>query len=251
MFIDESGSPKFYGRRKRPLWLEDGFQPVLLLGLLQTKKRKKLRKAVKAFRQRVLSDTLYNSIYSVRQADWFLHAKDDHPEIRSQFFECIREMDYIRCSVIIARKKPDIFINKHNGKPNEFYFDMLHHLIKNLNFAQGTHYSYYLARRNKTNLNAFSTSVERVMERLTFTEDKAPFCTYDCNIIRASECLEMSVLDYLLWAVQRYILKEERRFLTAMKDKYNFIYDIYDTNAQDQFYNKTNLFLLEKITKFK
>ena len=143
VFIDESGSPDFFGKRKRPLWLDDNFQPVLLLGMLVTKHRKKLRMMVEDFQNRILEDSLYNSIYSVSQPNWFLHAKDDHPEVRIQFFEQIRKLDFMNCYVIIARKIPELFINKHNSNPKEFYFDVLYNLIQQFQFEENFEYQFY------------------------------------------------------------------------------------------------------------
>jgi len=45
-------------------------------------------------------------------------------------------------------------------------------------------------------------------------------------------------------------LKKERRFLTALEGKFNLIYDVYDLNAENRFYNIKNPFLLEKASSF-
>ena len=249
LFIDESGSPDFYGKRKRPLWLEDNFSPVLLMGLLATPHRKKLRKTVQAFQEKILADPLYNSIYSVRQPNWFLHAKDDHPEIRIQFFELIRQLDFIDCHIILARKIPQLFHTKHNSNAKEFYFDVLYNMLQQFPFEQKQHYQLYLSRRDSTNSNPFSDAINKTISRLT-KDGSTPFCTYNCDVVKANQYPELSVLDYLLWAVQRYILKRERRFLTALEGKFNLIYDVYDLNAENRFYNIKNPFLLEKASSF-
>jgi len=43
LFIDESGDPFFFGNRNKLLFGTDGFQPYLIIGLIQTKDRKVLR----------------------------------------------------------------------------------------------------------------------------------------------------------------------------------------------------------------
>ncbi len=75
--------------------------------------------------------------------------------------------------------------------------------------------------------------------------------TYRCSIIDAKNSPENSVVDYLLWAVQRYILKGEERFFIALENKYNFIIDLYDDKASDNIYNSENQFRIEKIEKIK
>ncbi len=249
IFIDESGSPDFFGKRKRPLWLDNNFQPLLLLGMIVTKHRGKLRKEVESFQKRILEDSLYNSIYSVKQPNWFLHAKDDHPEVRIQFFEKIRQLNYFDCYIIIARKIPEIFINKHNGNAKEFYFDILHNLIQKFSFTEGSHYQFYLARRDKENLNAFTGAVEKVISK-RIKPDGEPISTYQCQVVTAKDTPELSVLDYMLWAVQRYCLKGERRYFTALEGKFKLIYDVYDKTSENNLYEVGNPFSLDELDSF-
>ena len=77
IFIDETGSPQFYARRKRPLWTEPNFVPIICPGMVTTDDRVRLRKEVVTFQDQILGDILLNSIYSVRQPGWFLHARCD------------------------------------------------------------------------------------------------------------------------------------------------------------------------------
>jgi hypothetical protein len=66
----------------------------------------------------------------------------------------------------------------------------------------------------------------------------------------------MSVVDYLLWAVQRYITKGEGRFFKALLDKYALIIDLYDTEnykklgGNGNYYTASHPFDLEKASKF-
>lgn len=249
IFIDESGSPDFFTRRKRPLWLEDSFQPLLVLGLILVQDRKRLRKAIKEFQNKILLDPLYNSIPSVTASNWFLHAKDDHAEVRIQFFELIRQLDDVRFFAVIARKIPELFIAKHNGNAKEFYFDILQNLIRQIPFEKNQYYQFYLSKRDSTNAKPFSEAVQRVIAKLESQPD-IPYCSFKCDIVKSQEYPELSVVDYLLWAINRYITKGERRFLTALEEKYCVIHDIYDFECANNLYNSANPFLLEKVKDF-
>ena len=217
--------------------------------MITTIQRKKLRKTVVAFLNKILSDPLYNTIYTISQPDWYLHCKDDHPEVRIQFFETIRRMELFECYIIIARKIPELFNNKHKGNANEFYFDILNNLLHQIPIEENKHYRLYLAKRDNPNLAAFREAVKKVTNKLTKT-NKHPFCTYQCDVVTAKDCPEMSVLDYLLWAVQRYIIKKERRYLTALEGKYKLIYDIYEQEGKTKRYNSLTPFNLETASDF-
>ena len=74
LFIDESGDPVYYGNRKKLLVGIEGFQPYLIIGMIETGNRKALRKAVVNFMDRIKADSLYNSILPLLliKADMFM-----------------------------------------------------------------------------------------------------------------------------------------------------------------------------------
>ena len=43
-----------------------------------------------------------------------------------------------------------------------------------------------------------------------------------------AEMPELSIIDYLIWAVQRKLLKSEARYFEALKDKYRVVLNLYD-----------------------
>ncbi len=48
----------------------------------------------------------------------------------ARFFELLRQLPDFAIHIVIGRKKLDAFNCKHNNSPTEFYFDLLHHLLK-------------------------------------------------------------------------------------------------------------------------
>jgi len=60
------------------------------------------------------------------------------------------------------------------------------------------------------------------------------------------------VVDYLLWALQRYILTNDLRYYLALKEKYNLIIDLYDfENNKSNYYSSENRFEKLKAGKFR
>ena len=107
LFIDESGDPTFYGNRKKLLVGTEGFQPYLIIGMIETNDRKALRKAVISFIESIKADSLYNSIPSVAtDKGWYVHARGDHPEIRAKFFELLRNLDGYKAHIHYCQKRP-------------------------------------------------------------------------------------------------------------------------------------------------
>ena len=223
LFIDESGDPMFYGNRKKLLVGTEGFQPYLIIGLLETDNRKALRKAVIDFMENIKSDSMYNSIPSVASSKgWFVHARADHPEIRAKFFEMLRSLKGFKAHIVIAKKQLTIFNRKHNNNPTEFYFDVLHHLLQNRLSDTTIQYNLYLSQRGNNSLHRFEQAVFKALN----SEDKQ--IHYNLEIVPSNDMPELSIIDYLMWAVQRKLLKNEHRYFDALSDKYGTVINLYE-----------------------
>lgn len=248
IYIDECGDPEFFGNRGKLLVGKEGFQPLLMIGMIITENRRALWESVTNFSKLIKSDELYNSIHSVKDDGWYLHAKDDYPDIRTKFFDNLRYLDGYETHIIIGRKKLDIFTDKHNSNSSEFYFDLIHHLLKGKLDDHENEYELFLALRQRNNLDEFRSAVKKAIKEIS-QSDKT--IKYNCNIVKSEFTPEMSIIDYKLWALHRYIIKKEERFYFALKKKYYGIYDIYDsTNKGGKKYTLEDPFDLSKAEEF-
>ncbi len=222
LFIDESGDPFFFANRNKLLVGTEGFQPYLIIGLIQTDNRKALRKAVVSFMENIKADKMYNSIPSVsNQKGWYVHARADHPEIRAKFFEMLRLLPGFKAHIVIAKKNLNIFNRKHNNNPTEFYFDVLHHLLKEVLNDDTKEYNLYLSQRGNNSIHRFEEAVKKALS----SEQKIK---YTLEIVPSIEMPELSIIDYLMWAVQRKLLKGESRYFDALKEKYGSVLNLYE-----------------------
>lgn len=247
-FIDESGDPNFYAKGKRPLWTEPDFEPMLMLGMVVTHNRRALREKVLAFQEEILADPLFNTIYSFRQPDWYLHASKDHSDVRLKFIELLRKTDDIACYVVIGRKIPEIFHSKHNSNAAEFYFDLLNKLLARFDYLPDAHYSLYPSERQSNTLDRFEDALKKTLEVQRKRHDTTRFV---CRITPSREFPELSVIDYLMWALKRHITKEaDQRYFRALEHKFAEIYDVYGNNGQGEIHNAQNPFDLSKTGNF-
>jgi len=247
VFIDESGSPQFYAKKRRPLWIQPDFVPVMFLGMITTNDRSALRQAVAGFQKSVLADPLLNSIYSVSQPNWYLHASSDHSDINLKTVEFIRQLEGFEFHAVIGRKIPEVFFSKHNGNATEFYFDLLYKLLE-LDALEVDHkYRLYLSQRHSNTEQRFSAAFEKAVETKS---KKSGGLTYTCSIVRSQDFPEMSLVDYLMWALQRYILKGEKRYFAALQKHYTSILDVYETEGTGRLYHGEDFFDLSKASSF-
>ena len=250
-YIDESGNPEFYGKRKKLLIGKEGFSPILIIGLVTIINKKHFISEIENFKTNLLKNNRFNIIHSLHQSGWYLHAKDDHPDVRDMFFEFLSKKSF-RGYFIIGRKNLEIFEKKYKGDEKVFYFDLIKNLLKD-RFLDFSEYKIYLSRRSGNGIKPFSEAIEESIAKYnksTKKEDIKP--VYSCNIVPSKFTPELSVVDYQLWALQRYIIKGEKKYFDILKEKYCFIYDIYgkEKKGQSRYFNHENQFDLNKTEPF-
>lgn len=254
-FIDESGDSAFYGNRKKLLAGTEGFQPMLNIGMVSLTDKKQIRAAIVNFMISIKEDPLYNTIYSVKQPNWYLHARGDHPEVRAKFFEFLRNLDGFKCYIVIGRKRLSTFQNKHNNNDSEFYFDLVYHLIKDRLKDETELYQIFLSARQKTTQLYLGNAIAKAVERDNNRRKISKNIQYKFDIVRSEDTPELCIVDYLLWALNRYISNDEERFFKALQSKFNLIIDVYDFEKygmkRGNYYHRTNPFNIENASKFR
>jgi len=171
------------------------------------------------------TDSLYKTIPSVAtDKGWYVHARGDHPEIRAKFFELIRRLNGYKAHVVIAKKDFSVFKDRYNSDPIEFYFDVLHHLLDGKLQHGDSSYKLYLSQRGNNSLHRFEKAVTKALKANDLNS-----VTAQCNleIVPGKEMPELSIVDYLIWAVQRKLLTGESRYFDAMRDKFETITNLY------------------------
>ena len=251
-FIDESGDAAFYANGKRLLVGEKDFKPLLLMGMIEIEDKQSIHKFLISFQEEIKKDPLYNSLKCVKDPDgWYLHAKNDQIEIRTKFVEELRKLNGFRTFVVIGRKRLDLFQSKHNSNESEFYFDMIFHLLKDRLNDENVHYQIFLANRKGNDALKLKEAINKAIQRDNQKRKTKLTIQFDCRTIPSSTTPELSIVDYMLWSLQRYILLKEARYYMALREKYNLIIDLYDyNNYGSNYYSKSNPFDLEKASEF-
>ena len=134
-FLDEAGDSTFFGKGRLPILGQEGVSNCFILGLLKINEPlEPLRKKIRSLQQQIAEDPYYEKVISIQKKKakngYYLHAKNDIPEVRKTAFEFIRSID-CNFEAVVARKIYYLFENKHHSKESEFYADLLSHLLKN------------------------------------------------------------------------------------------------------------------------
>ena len=241
-FLDEAGDTTFFGEGRKILLGSEGVSLSFSIGMVEINADiGETRAKLKVLQKQIEEDAYLNVIPSVKKKTnkngFFFHATDDPPEVRQILYKFIKDLD---CSleIIVARKLPDLFVRKHNGQENEFYADVLSHLIKN-KFMHGDKLVLNIASRGSSTGNqtlelALKKAVSRAKKKNTPDEFKTELCFNVQN--HYTEPL-LNIADYMCWAVQRVFERGEIRYYDFIKEKVALVVDLYDSDRYDNFGN--------------
>lgn len=247
-FLDESGDTSFYGKHLSPLiGIKDGVSLSFLIGMVKFKSDlQTIRQQINALENKIIKDPYYADDQRIQTRaksvnGFYFHASDDPFEVRKTFFDFLKQIDF-SYECVVGRKIPSIFLNKHHRKEDEFYADLLSHLLKNKLALGGDLILNVAARGNCTKNSNLQRALQRATDR--FHKRNTAGVVQTCCVFNVqypyTEPL-LCVPDYLGWAVQRVFEKGELRYYNFMEDKISLVVDIYDTGltGKNKNYYKT------------
>jgi len=221
-FLDEAGDTTFYGKGKTPIVGNEGVSKNFILGMLKINNPlHEVRTKVIQLQDKIANDTYFQGIPSIEKKKanhgYYLHAKDDVPEIRKMAFDLINSID---CSFecVVARKKYDLYEKNHHSKEGEFYLIKYERLV--LNIAE---------RKKCTSLTNLEFGLQKALERAkSKSPDKEHKCCVVFNIQQPTNEPLLNLTDYFCWAIQRVFEKGELRYYDYISNKISLVVDLYD-----------------------
>ncbi|TGL21707.1 hypothetical protein EHQ46_07580 [Leptospira yanagawae] len=247
-FLDEAGDATFYGRGRKPIVGEMGASKSFILGMVKLRTNlENVRQKIYELQNQVATDPYFKSIPSIQKkvssGGFYFHATDDIPEVRKIFFDFISTLD-LSFEAVVARKIIDIFVKKHNRKEDEFYADLLSHLLKN-KFEKNeslvlTIASRGTSTRNHNLENALSKAKTSFINKKPDGEIKREI---KFNIQNQKTEPLLNISDYFCWAIQRVFEKGETRYYDFLREKISLVIDLYDSNKKESwsnYYKKSN-----------
>ncbi len=232
-FIDETGDLNFFSKGGFYSVGKNGISKTFGIGMVKLKQDiEETRGIIQDLCKGIEFDEYLNTIPSVKKriesGGFYFHAKDDVPEIRERFFKFLKSTNF-SLEIYIARKNLGIFVKKHNKSENEFYADVLGHLLKNkmgkysrlvLNIAQ---------KGSATSDVNLELAKNKAIRRFTNTKPgRNSTCKIVNNVQNFSTDPLLSVADYSSWSVQRVFELGDVRYYNFIQEKISTIVDLYD-----------------------
>jgi hypothetical protein len=196
-----------------------------------------VRQKVLAARDSILQSEYFRGIPSIAKREnkrgFYFHATDDIPEVRKTFYDEILKID---CSfeAVVGRKIVSIYEKKHNGNENEFYADLLSHLLKN-KLAKNNKFVLNIAERGNTTRNT-TLSLAKTKAEARFAANRPnddSIAKIEFNVQNHITEPLLDIADYLCWTIQRIFERGETRFYDYMREKIKLVVDIYDSSKYE------------------
>jgi hypothetical protein len=247
-FLDETGDTTFYGKGRKLIIGKQGVSLSFGLGVVRIDRPlEEVRREVRALQTQVENDPLLNTIPSVQKrvasGGFYFHACKDSPDVRAVLLRYLRELK-CEAEVVVARKIPALFEKQHHGREEEFYADLLAHLIKNRLKRAGTLVLNVAERGSSTRERVLTVALRLAKERAAKKwggENLKARVVFNVQNPRTEPLLTVS--DYLCWAVQRVFEQGEVRHYNYLAEKLRLVVDLYDRDKYEgsrNYYDKKN-----------
>ena len=237
-FIDEAGDMTFFsGKRgpKKSLIGDAGVSRCFIIGMVHVKADlTETRNRISEFCRMIDNNDFFQSFPSVADRTakgwhgYYPHASKDPAELRYEFLKLMREELDFSAQIVVGRKIPSVYLNKHHSLQREFYADLMSHLLKYSHKIDPLILDIAERGSSTSNMNlqhAVDTARER-SRRGTRTREMTNDVRF--NVQPDDHELLLAVTDYCLWCVQRVYERGDAKYYRLLSDKITLIHDVYD-----------------------
>ena len=260
-FVDEAGDLTLFGRRGKVLVGSPGCSHCFMVGVVHLPDPLAAEEAVSCLRKGLLADPYFKNVPSMqaeqRKTARHFHARDDLPEVRREVFRLLPSLG-AKVQVVIRRKSVLVDFAKSlhaAGQPlsaNFIYDDMVKRLFRNL-LHKADENRIVFARRGKSSRRvALEEAIRKAQHNFTKKWNIPSDKPTQIRAMHPWDCTSLQVVDYYLWALQRFYERDEDRFFELLRPDYRFIMDMDDkrNNAYGEYYSDSNPLDLRKKKAF-
>lgn len=253
-FIDEAGDMTFFTKkhgREISVIGDNGVSRCFMIGMVHVKEDlHDARRKVMDFCSRIDRNPAFQKYESVRKRTergnngFYPHASKDPNDLRLEYIEYLMSEINFSAQVVVARKIPDIYVNKHHRNNQTLYADVMSHLIKDKDKIDPLILD--IAGRGNSTSNSNLEQAVRIAQKRS-VRGKIPRVLDNqirFNVQPFDHELLLSITDYCLWTVQRVYERGEDEYFEMLKSKISLVLDLYDSTKYDKnknYYTRRNL----------
>jgi hypothetical protein len=193
-FVDESGDPTLFARRRQIIVGQEGCSNYFILGKLEVDDPDSLNRELDSLRAELLADPYFKSVPSMQP-------------------------DEGKTAVIYSYRE------------NELYDELVHHLFKS-RFHRGDHFEICFAKRgNSDRTAALQLALDQARRTYEQTWGVRSKTTIRIRASTPRDSGGLQAVDYFLWTLQRLYEKGEDRFWEVVRPQAKLVYDMDDSRT--------------------
>lgn len=250
-FVDESGDPTLFNRKRRVIIGDEGCSNYFILGKMEIEDPAKVERELQALRTELLADPYFKDVPSMqperRKTAIAFHAKNDLPEIRREVFKLLQKENLRFYAVVRNKRDLATYVQQQNERDATYRYrqdEQYDLLVKEL-FCKLHHTAYdvyicFAKRGNKFRNAAFRSALGEAAK--AFERSFGFVHPAKNNVVSSTppKCVCLQAVDYYLWALQRFYERREERFLGLIWPQVVEIHDLdrVEEGKRGMFYTK-------------
>lgn len=258
-YVDESGDLTLFDAAGKVIVGREGVSHTFMVGAAFSEHWEPLCERLHALRNSLLADAYFQHVPSMQpsagKTALAFHAKDDVQEVRWEVFKLLRDSDvrlfaaFRRKSVIARHRKAHWKRTGSKRDDEEIYEKLVENVFQNRLHLAGENRITFSRRRTSEHAGALGRSIADAKAKFDRKWRKGIDRPTTVLSGRPHEHGGLQVVDYLLWALQRFIERGESRFFEYVSDRYSLVVDEDDIrrNGWGEYYSSKYPLTPEKL----
>jgi hypothetical protein len=243
-FVDEAGDPNLFKRHRKPIVGKDGCSTFFMLGVADVVDPETVAAELNTLRQTLLADPYFKNVPSFDPARGktavAFHTKNDLPEVRREVFNLLLKHDIrfyavVRDKRVILDKVRDHQTEKptYRYHPNQLYDRCVSRLFKERLHKHDGYLIHFAKRGSSDRTEALEQALETSRRNFRANWGVAATSPIEIRPGEPESVVCLQVIDYYLWALQRFYERDEDRFLQLVWPHVGLVHDVDDTRSAD------------------
>jgi hypothetical protein len=243
-FVDEAGTPTLFGRRREVLVGKEGCSTYFLLGKVAVDDPARVDQALETLRRELLADPYFKNAPSMQPSQGktalAFHAKDDKAEVRYEVFKLLRRQAISFYAVVRDKRQVLAEVQERNRSDNRYRYnenELYDGLVAKLfegRFYQSDRFEIWFAKRGtKPRTEALNAAIEKAKEAFKSLYGFPTTAIVQIRPTTPKETVCLQVVDYYLWALQRFFEQGEDQYLEIIWPHTKLVHDIDDRRENE------------------
>jgi len=236
-FVDEASDPTLFAKRGRIVIGSEGVSRFFILGKVDIEDPPAVGQQLEGLRRKILADPYFKDVPSMqperRKTALAFHATEDLPEVRREVFQFLSSQS-IRFYAVVRDKRALLsYVQQENERnpgyrynPNELYHVLVQELFAPLRSMADRVNICYATRGSRSRTQAFQRALDEANAKFkeSFGFERKAIVSVTPSTPGQTPCLQ--IVDYYLWALQRFYEKGEDRFIELVWPQVGDIHDL-------------------------